>query len=195
MGVSALRVINDDHVEPGGGFATHSHQDMEIISYVKEGLIEHKDNLGNVQTLPAGEFQLMSAGTGITHSEYNPSHTAALKFLQIWIEPNQFGIDPGYQQRRFTKQSGIQAVITPDGGGDTLRIHQNASVYQALLEPRQQTRLTLNRGRTAYMHVVSGDIVIDSEHLREGDGATIRDVRVVELEANARSEALLFDLP
>ena len=107
MGVSALRVINDDKVSPGRGFATHSHQDMEIISYVKKGIIEHKDSMGNVQRLPAGEFQLMSAGTGVTHSEYNPSNSEVLEFLQIWIQPNVYGIEHGYQQKRFNDVDGL----------------------------------------------------------------------------------------
>lgn len=129
MGVSALRVINDDKVAPGMGFSTHSHEDMEIISYVKKGTIEHKDSMDNVEKLPVGEFQLMSAGTGVTHSEYNPSSEESLEFLQIWIEPNVKGIEPGYQQKQFDKKEGLQLIISPDARDGSFLIHQDASLY------------------------------------------------------------------
>jgi len=125
-GVSVLRVINDDQVRAGAGFATHSHQDMEIISYVKQGTIEHKDSMGNVEVLPAGEFQLMSAGTGVTHSEYNPSDAEARSFLQIRIQPAELGVDPGYQQKSFGLNKGLTAIVSPDGRDGTLTIHQDA---------------------------------------------------------------------
>ncbi len=195
MGVSALRVINDDKVTPGNGFATHSHQDMEIISYVKNGVIEHKDSMGNIERLPAGEFQLMSAGTGVTHSEYNPSTTDSLEFLQIWIVPNENGIEPGYQQKRFESQTGLQLVISPDGRDGSLRVHQDAYLYQLLLNTEDYASHTLVLGRSMYIHVVSGQIVVNGEVLNEGDGATVKDVDKVEFIGNASSEALVFDLP
>jgi hypothetical protein len=148
MGVSALRVINDDRVAPGAGFATHSHQDMEIISYVKQGSIEHRDSMGNVQVLPAGEFQLMSAGTGVTHSEYNPSSSERLEFLQIWIEPNQYGIEPAYQQKRFAGRTGLQLIASPDGRESSLLVHQDACLYQLLLATDQRDSHALEDGRT-----------------------------------------------
>ncbi len=195
MGVSRLRVINDDYVEPGQGFATHSHRDMEIISYVKRGVIEHEDSMGNVQTLPAGEFQLMSAGSGVTHSEYNASKSAPLEFLQIWIEPNVTGIEPGYQQKRFEPDNGIQLVISRDGRDGSLEIHQDASVYRVWLHPGEAVTFDPAPGRTAYLHMVSGELGLDDETLTEGDGAAVTEVTRISLEARSETEALLFDLP
>jgi len=195
MGVSALRVINDDKVVAGAGFATHSHQDMEIISYVKKGSIEHKDSMGNVEQLPAGEFQLMTAGTGVTHSEYNPSNSDTLEFLQIWIQPNQLGIEPGYQQKRFEPRSGLQLIASADARDGSLLLHQDASLYQLWLQPGESANHVLSASRSAYLHVVSGALQINGEQLGEGDGATISDTGSVEFEGLAASEALLFDLP
>ena len=195
MGVSALRVINDDKVAPGAGFAPHSHQDMEIISYVKHGTIEHKDSMGNVERLPAGEFQLMTAGSGVTHSEYNPSSSDRLEFLQIWIQPDVLGIDPGYQQKRFEPRAGLQLIVSPDGRDGSLSVHQDASLYQLLLEAGENATHALAPGRTAYLHLVSGNLKVNGENLAEGDGATIREVDTIEFEGLAASEALLFDLP
>ena len=195
MGVSALRVINDDKVVAGAGFGTHSHQDMEIISYVKKGTIEHKDSMGNVTQLPAGEFQLMTAGTGVTHSEYNPSKADALEFLQIWIQPNQLDIEPGYQQKRFEPRSGLQLIASPDARDGSLLLHQDASLYQLWLQSVEGATHSFTAPRTGYVHVISGAIKANGEQLGEGDGATISDAETVEFEAVAASEALLFDLP
>ena len=195
MGVSALRVINDDRVSPGCGFATHSHQDMEIISYVKKGAIEHKDSMGHVETLPAGEFQLMSAGTDLTHSEYNPSSAEPLEFLQIWIEPNVYGIEPGYQQKRFDTRDGLQLIASPDARDGSLLIHQDACLYQLRLNADQGASHSLEPGRTVYVHVVSGAIRVNGLPLSEGDGATVKEVEVVEFAGTEVSEALVFDLP
>jgi hypothetical protein len=195
MGVSALRVINDDRVSPGCGFATHSHQDMEIISYVKKGAIEHKDSMGHVETLPAGEFQLMSAGTGLTHSEYNPSSAEPLEFLQIWIEPNVYGIEPGYQQKQFDAQQGLQLIASPDARGGSLLIHQDACLYQLRLHAEQSVSHSLEPGRSAYVHVVSGSLSVNGERLSEGDGATVKADDVLEFTGHGNSEALVFDLP
>lgn len=195
MGVSALRVINDDKVTPGNGFATHSHQNMEIISYVKQGAIEHKDSMGNVEILPAGEFQLMSAGTGITHSEYNPSATDPLEFLQIWVMPNVENITPMYQQKKFDKRLGLQLIASPDGRDGSLHIHQDACLYQLCLEASQTTSVSIEPERRLYIHLVSGSITLDGESLKAGDGATVADQSEVRFMANERSEALLFDLP
>jgi hypothetical protein len=195
MGVSALRVINDDKVVAGAGFGTHSHQDMEIISYVKKGTIEHKDSMGNVEQLPAGEFQLMTAGTGVTHSEYNPSNADALEFLQIWIQPNQLDIEPGYQQKRFEPKSGLQLIASPDARDGSLLLHQDASLYQLWLQSGEGATHAFIAPRSGYVHVISGAIKVNGEQLAEGDGATISDTEIVEFEALAASEALLFDLP
>jgi len=195
MGVSALRVINDDQVSPGKGFATHSHQDMEIISYVKKGTIEHKDSMGNVQKLPVGEFQLMSAGRGITHSEYNPSGTEALEFLQIWIEPDVLGIEPAYQQKQFQRSVGMQLIASPDARKGSLLVHQDVFLYQLNLDAEQFAALSLSSGRTIYVHVVAGVLSINGEALSEGDGVTVKDVDIVEFVGANSSEALVFDLP
>jgi len=195
MGVSSLRVINDDLVAPGKGFATHSHEDMEIISYVKKGKIEHKDSMGNVERLPAGEFQLMSAGSGVTHSEYNPSSTEPLEFLQIWIQPDVYGIKPGYQQKQFVTKPGLQLIASPDAREGSFKIHQDACLYQLRLQGEQSTSLPLDSGRTVYVHVVSGVIEVQDEHLHEGDGAQIKAVDVIKFIGVEESEALVFDLP
>jgi quercetin 2,3-dioxygenase len=195
MGVSKLRVINDDKVLPGRGFDTHSHQDMEIISYVKKGTIEHKDSMGNVEKLPAGEFQLMSAGTGVTHSEYNPSTTEPLAFLQIWIEPDTLGVKPGYQQKHFENKQGLQLIASPDGRESSLRIKQNASLYQLRVDKDEVASHTIEAGRTVYVHIVSGVITLNGEQLNEGDGATITESAVIEFTGIESSEALVFDLP
>jgi len=195
LGVSALRVINDDKVAPGAGFATHSHQDMEIISYVKRGSIEHKDSMGNVERLPAGEFQLLTAGTGVTHSEYNPSSSEPLEFLQIWIIPNVFGIEPGYQQKKFAERSGLQLIASPDARDGSLLLHQDASLYQLRLEPGESAVHTLAEGRRLYVHVVAGRLAVNGEALGEGDGATVSATESVAFEGEEQTEALVFDLP
>jgi redox-sensitive bicupin YhaK (pirin superfamily) len=195
MGVSALRVINDDRVAPGMGFATHSHEDMEIISYVKNGTIEHKDSMGNIETLPAGEFQLMSAGSGVTHSEYNPSNSEVLEFLQIWIQPNVYGIKPGYQQKRFDDVDGLQLIASPDARDGSLLIHQDASLYQLRFDNGGMSAYALEPGRSLYVHVVSGEVSVDGTELHEGDGATIKDVNSITFDSANSTEALVFDLP
>ena len=195
MGVSALRVINDDRVTAGAGFPPHSHQDMEIISYVKKGSIEHKDSMGNVERLPAGEFQLMSAGTGVTHSEYNPSDSESLEFLQIWIQPNVFGIEPGYQQKRFPERRGLQLIASPDARDESLLLHQDASLYQLRLGADESASHRPAPGRTVYVHVVAGELAVGGEKLHAGDGATITAMETIEFSAETDTEALVFDLP
>jgi quercetin 2,3-dioxygenase len=195
MGVSALRVINDDKVAPGAGFSTHSHQDMEIISYVKRGVIEHKDSMGNVEQLPVGEFQLMSAGTGVTHSEYNPSDSEPLEFLQIWIQPSVMGIEPQYQQKRFESARGLQLIASPDARDGSLLLHQDASLYQLRLDGDDSASHAFASGRSLYIHVVSGALEVNGETLAEGDGATLKDVDSVDFRGLQTTEALVFDLP
>lgn len=195
MGVSALRVINDDTVAPGAGFATHSHRDMEIVSYVKRGVIEHEDSMGNIQVLPAGEFQLMSAGTGITHSEYNPSASEALEFLQIWIQPDQKGIAPGYQQKRFPARAGLTLIASPDARDGSLHLHQDALLYRLNLAAGTTAEQPLAAGRSVFVHVIHGALRVNGERLAAGDGAALAAELRVTFAADADSEALFFDLP
>ncbi len=194
-GVSALRVINDDRVMPGKGFATHSHQNMEIISYVKKGTIEHKDSMGHVKRLAAGTFQLMRAGTGVTHSEYNPSSTETLEFLQIWIQPDEAGLKPAYQQKRFATRKGLQLIVSPDARDGSMLIHQDACLYQLRLDTDQSTSFSPDAGRTLYVHVVTGTLGVNGESLSEGDGATVKEADNVEFIGTKESVALVFDLP
>lgn len=195
MGVSALRVINDDRVAPGRGFGSHSHQDMEIISYVKKGSIEHRDSMGHIKRLPAGEFQLMSAGTGVTHSEYNPSMTEPLEFLQIWIQPNVTGIKPQYQQKRFDSTQGLQLIASPDAREGSFKIHQDALLFQLRLSADETVSYTLDPVRTIYIHMISGVATVNGDILEEGDGATIKESDEVRFIGSRTSEALVFDLP
>lgn len=197
MGHSALRVINDDRVAPGAGFDTHGHRDMEIISFVTSGEIAHKDSEGNVKTLPAGEFQLMSAGSGIYHSEYNASDEQELTFLQIWIEPNEKGGTPGYQQKDFGRNQGVTPIITPDGEMDTLTIRQNARLSQLILAAGTQASTALVAGNHGYVHLVSGSLKVNGETLAPGDGAKLSQLSEVHFEniGNEEVTALIFDLP
>lgn len=196
MGFSALRVINDDEVAPGAGFPTHGHSDMEIISYVLDGEIAHRDSEGNIARLPAGEFQLMSAGRGITHSEFNGSGTAPLKFLQIWIQPNVYGQTPGYQQKDFGQNKGLTLVISPDGEAGSLTIKQDARLYQLLLDDKEQVELPITSGRRVYVHVIEGELQIGSHRLSPGDGAAIEEHNELALLATGSTvKALVFDLP
>ncbi|MBE4585737.1 pirin family protein [Vibrio navarrensis] len=197
MGFSALRVINDDKVIPGAGFETHGHRDMEIISYVLSGTIAHKDSEGNVQTLPAGEFQLMSAGKGIYHSEFNASKADDLRFLQIWIEPNSLGGQPGYQQKDFGREPGLTPIATPDGREGTLHIKQDATLSQLILASGESLNLAVQAGRKVYVHLVSGTLSLDSTTLQPGDGAKVVDQTVLELRSSGSETVttLVFDLP
>lgn len=196
MGVSVLRVINDDRVAPGAGFSTHGHSDMEIISYVLDGEIAHRDSEGNVATLPAGEFQLMSAGSGIRHSEFNPSNSKPLHFLQIWIRPNVYGVPPGYQQKDFGQQPGLTLVASPDGADGSLTIRQDARLYQLLLEPNAQAILPASAERQYFVHLIDGDLAANDSGLSAGDGAHLSHVNSVKLKAGGQPvRALVFDLP
>ncbi|MCZ6872126.1 MAG: pirin family protein [bacterium] len=195
MGISALRVINDDHVQPGAGFATHGHQDMEILTYVTDGAIEHKDSMGHIKRLLAGEFQLMTAGTGVTHSEYNASDMDPLRFLQIWIVPSQRRLTPGYQQKRFTPTTGMQLIASPDGREGSLLLHQDASLCQVILEAEQHTSYDLAPGRILYLHLLHGALTVCGETLQAGDGIALTPENAVHLHGATDTEALLFDLP
>ncbi|KKD00448.1 pirin family protein [Photobacterium halotolerans] len=197
MGYSALRVINDDTVRAGAGFDTHGHQDMEIISYVLEGEIAHKDSAGNIKRLPAGEFQLMSAGKGIYHSEFNASQQDTLKFLQIWIQPDQLGGEPGYQQKDFGQREGLTPVITPDGENGTLSIKQDARLSQLILAAGESLVLTQQAGRRFYLHQIKGQLTVEGEILSPGDGLKVahQSELIVSNQGDVSVTALVFDLP
>lgn len=196
MGFSALRVINDDHVAADSGFDTHGHRDMEIISYVLDGEIAHKDSAGNVATLPPGEFQLMSAGSGIRHSEFNPSQTKELHFLQIWIQPNVYGQPPGYQQKDFGSKQGLTLAVSPDGEAGSLVIKQDARLYQLLLDANTSAELPASAKRKYYVHVINGELAIEGEIVKPGDGAKIENISSLVMVAQQKAvKALVFDLP
>jgi redox-sensitive bicupin YhaK (pirin superfamily) len=197
MGFSHLRVINDDTVTPGAGFETHGHKDMEILSLVLEGNIAHKDSTGNVKELPAGEYQLMSAGKGVYHSEFNPSKKDTLKFLQIWIQPNQLGGQPSYQQQAFSQEQGFITIITPNGKDGTLHIKQDMQLIQLILEDELKATWQADNNRRYYVHVIEGELSLgDGISVRPGDGAKIEDVSTIQFDkiGDQRVKALLFDL-
>jgi redox-sensitive bicupin YhaK (pirin superfamily) len=197
MGFGPLRVINEDRVQPGMGFGTHGHRDMEILSYVLEGELEHKDNMGNGSVITPGDVQRMSAGRGVLHSEYNPSRTSLVHFLQIWILPARAGIDPGYEQTRFEpaeKRGRLRLIASPDGRDGSVTIHQDAAVYAALLDGEEAARHALAAGRRAYVHVARGSIRVNGVPLAAGDAAKIAGEADVTLDSGAGAEVLVFDL-
>jgi len=198
MGVSNLRVINDDTVMPGQGFGTHGHQDMEIVSYVLDGALEHKDSMGNGSVIRPGDLQRMSAGTGVRHSEYNPSPTEPVHFLQIWLVPNRTGVQPGYEQKHFPledRRGRLVLLVSPDGRDGSLSAHQDGLLYGTLLEAGETVEHPLAAGRRAYVHVARGSIAVNGTPLGSGDGATLESVNHVRLEGLGHAEVLLFDLP
>ena len=193
----ALRVINDDRVAPGGGFPTHPHRDMEILTCVLSGQLEHRDSMGNGEVIHAGEWQAMTAGTGITHSEFNPSDTEPVHLLQIWIFPDKRGHVPGYQQKQFgdAEKGGKWALVaSPDGEVGSLVIHQDARVYQAKLSAGESVRHELKKGRGAFVHVATGSAMVNGARLAAGDGVAIEDEREVVVAGEKPGEVLLFDL-
>ncbi|KXU79895.1 pirin family protein [Aeromonas enteropelogenes] len=194
MGHSVLRVINQDLVSPGGGFATHPHANMEILTCVLTGTIEHKDSLGHAEQIPAGDFQLMSAGSGIRHSEYNPSQSEPLSLLQIWIEPNEYDTPPGYQQKKIEARPGMTLVASPDGEDGSFRIRQQARVWRVQLEPGESLTWEL-AGRHGYLQMISGELTANGLAARPGDGVLSRDESSWDLVATSATQALLFDLP
>jgi redox-sensitive bicupin YhaK (pirin superfamily) len=198
MGFRALRVINDDRVIPGAGFATHGHKDMEIISYVLEGVLEHRDSLGNGSVIPAGDVQLMSAGRGVRHSERNPSHSDFVHFLQIWIIPDQFNLEPSYQQRTVEpekKHGRWHLIVSPDGREDSFKIHQDVDIYTSVLEAGEGVTYRLPANRYAWLQVAQGKLWLNGNDLRAGDGAAITREEMLEISTDHRAEFLLFDLP
>ncbi|HQZ45199.1 MAG TPA: pirin family protein [Usitatibacteraceae bacterium] len=197
VGFGALRVINEDRVQPGMGFGAHGHQDMEIISYVLEGELEHQDSLGNGSVIRPGNVQRMSAGTGVRHSERNPSTTQGVHFLQIWIEPAVRGIDPGYEEKHFdaaAKRGRLRLVASPDGRDGSVTIHQDAFVYAALLDGTQAAVHAPAPGRRAYVHVARGEVSVNGQALRAGDALKATGEREIRLSEGRDAEVLLFDL-
>jgi len=197
MSFGSLRVINEDFVEAGKGFGTHPHRDMEIITYVLEGQLAHKDSMGNGSVIKRGDVQRMSAGTGVTHSEFNASHDETVHLLQIWILPKYTGLHPSYEQKNFDareKQDRLLLVASPDGRDGSVTIHQDASMYAGILSKRRELSHSLANGRRAYVHVVRGELKVNGERLNAGDGAKITGEKTVTLGATEDSELLLFDL-
>jgi quercetin 2,3-dioxygenase len=196
MGFSDLRVINEDRVTPGAGFPTHSHSDMEIITYVLEGALAHKDSTGTSSVIRVGDVQRMSAGTGISHSEYNASPTEPVHFLQIWILPNQAGLKPGYEQRSFDleKNSGSWVLVAaPDARDGAVKVHQDGELSLAVLPEGQSLSYYLKPGRVAWLQVARGSVTLNGTALRAGDGAAINQENILEMKGVERAEVLVFD--
>ena len=197
MGFRALRVINEDRVEPAQGFGTHGHRDMEILSYVLEGGLAHRDSTGGGGVIKPGDVQRMSAGTGVMHSEFNASRSEPVHFLQIWIVPDRRGIVPGYEQKHFApeqRQGQLRLIASPDAADGSLKIHQDARVYSTLLGKGQTVSHTLAPGRHAWVQIARGQVRLGDVVLSAGDGAAISDERSVTLTGNEPAEVLLFDL-
>ncbi len=193
----SLRVINEDWVRPGHGFGKHPHRDMEILTYVLEGALEHQDSMGNGSVIRPGDVQKMSAGTGVLHSEYNHSKSDTVHLLQIWIMPSERGLTPEYGQRFFgeeERRGQLRAIATPDGREESLRIHQDAALYSSILEPGEEVKYPLAEGRHAWVQVARGSISLNGETLTQGDGAAVSREAEMKLKALENAEVLLFDL-
>jgi len=198
MGVGPLRVINEDRVQPGAGFGTHGHRDMEIISYVLDGELAHKDSMGNGSVIRPGDVQRMSAGTGVRHSEFNGSKERPVHFLQIWIEPQYRGIEPGYEEKRFTtedKRGRLRQIASPDRAEGSVLIHQDARVYAGLFTGDESAQLNLSPLRRAYVHVARGSITANGERLAAGDALEQAQAGTLALTNGEEAEVLVFDLP
>jgi len=193
-----LRVINEDRVAPGGGFPTHSHQDMEIITYVLEGELEHRDSMGNGSIIRPGDVQRMSAGRGVQHSEFNHSRANGVHFLQLWIIPDATGIAPEYGQQTIAsaeKRGRLKPIASPDGAQGSMRIHQDARLYAGLFDGSERAELKLGAGRLAYVHVARGSVTVNGHALTAGDGAMLEDEGELALGGATQAEVLVFDLP
>jgi len=197
MGWGNLRVINEDRIAPGTGFGTHGHRDMEIISYVLEGNLAHKDSMGNVKGIPPGDVQRMSAGSGVQHSEFNHAPDQTTHFLQIWIEPNVKGIDPGYEQKRFSeaeKRGQLRLVASPDGANGSVSIHADAALYAGLFNGSETAELALDPKRKTYVHLVRGALDVNGQRLKGGDAAVLASESRLSLAKGDGAEVLVFDL-
>ena len=197
MGFGNLRVINEDRIAAGTGFGTHGHKDMEIISYVLQGNLAHKDSMGNVKGIPPGDVQRMSAGTGVQHSEFNHADGQETHFLQIWIEPNVKGIAPGYEQKTFSdqeKRGKLALVASSDGANGSVTVHADANIYAGLLDGNEAATLALNPVRKTYVHVVKGELEVSGHKLATGDAAKIEGQTSLQLGKGVDAEVLVFDL-
>ncbi len=193
-----LRVINEDRVAPGRGFGTHAHRDMEIISYVLDGALEHRDSMGNGSVMRPGDVQRMSAGTGVQHSERNPSADRPVHFLQIWLRPQRTGLRPDYEQKHFTaeeKRGRLRLVVSPDGAEGSVRMNQDARLYAGLFDGEEQATLEIANGRRAYVHLARGELGINGRRITAGDALKLTDVERLVLSDGADAEVLVFDLP
>jgi redox-sensitive bicupin YhaK (pirin superfamily) len=193
-----LRVINEDRVKPGAGFGTHSHRDMEIISYVLKGELAHKDSTGSSSTIRPGDVQRMSAGRGVQHSEFNPSASDGVHFLQVWIQPNRRGIEPSYEEKRFSadeKRGRLRLIASPDRAEGSVLIQQDARVYAGLFDGDERAELVISPGRRAYVHVARGAVTTNGVALQAGDALKLTDTGKLELKSGRDSEVLVFDLP
>ena len=197
MGFRALRVINDDVVGPGGGFPTHSHQDMEILSYIVDGTLEHRDSLGTGSVIHAGEVQRMTAGVGVTHSEYNHSRDEQVRFLQIWILPERRGLGPSYEQKSFgkaDKRNRFRLIASRDGREGSVTVHQDVEAYLASVDPDAEVQRALDPSRHAWLQVVTGSVMLGRKALGAGDGAAISAERRIAVRGVDGAEVILFDL-
>jgi len=194
MGVSVLRVINDDMVMPGKGFAEHGHRDMEIISYVIEGALKHQDSTGNDYLVSAGEVQRMSAGRGVRHSEFNASDTDKVSFLQIWIQPNVNGIKPSYEQKKLPQDGPLTTLVSPTGDNGSLSIHQDAYLSRLVLEEDQSITLQTQQ-RIGYLHIIKGTITANGQTFEPGDAFAVEPMQTIDIKSETQLEALWFDLP
>ncbi|AIN63255.1 MULTISPECIES: pirin family protein [Providencia] len=195
MGFSALRVINEDVIDAGQGFGTHPHKDMEILTYVLEGTVEHKDSMGNMEQIPAGEFQIMSAGTGVRHSEYNPDDKNRLHLYQIWILPEKAGIEPRYEQKRFDSKDGKQLVLSPDARDGSLKVYQDMTLWRWALSNNDTQTYAIADKRVVWIQVVKGNIEVNGQTATTSDGLAIWQEASLTMTASEDSEILLFDLP
>jgi redox-sensitive bicupin YhaK (pirin superfamily) len=198
VGFGPLIVINEDRIAPGTGFGTHGHRDMEIVSYVLEGALAHRDSMGNGSVIRPGDVQRMSAGRGVQHSEFNHEQQGETHFLQIWIEPAVQGIEPGYEEKHFdaeSKRGRLRLVASADGRDGSVLIHQNASVHAGLFDGDEAATLNVAAGRRIYVHVARGSVQVDGQRLDAGDAAKVRDQTSIRIDAGVQSEVLVFDLP
>lgn len=197
MGFSDLLAINEDRVRPGRGFDPHGHRDMEIVSYVLDGALEHKDSMGTGSVIRPGDVQTMSAGTGVRHSEYNAARTALVHFLQIWVVPDRKGVEPRYQQRHFApteKRGRLRLIISPDGADGSLSVYQDARIHAGLFDGDERQRFELSDHRYAYVHVARGAIDVNGLRLSAGDAVKLRNPRTIDFAHGDAAEVLLFDL-
>jgi redox-sensitive bicupin YhaK (pirin superfamily) len=198
MGFGPLRVINDDRIAAGRGFGAHGHRDMEIITYVLEGAIAHKDSMGSGSTIQPGDVQRMSAGRGVMHSEFNPLSDKQTHLLQIWIEPNVTGIEPEYEEQRVPeaeKRGRLRQVVSPDGADGSMKIHQDARLYVGLFDGNESASLPLHSGRRAWVHIARGQVQVNGVMLGAGDAVALTDEETVSLSHGDKAEVLVFDLP